>query len=174
MSKTIPQCGATAALHLPSDLPVEGVTQRECSKNKHHSVFSTGGAEHWELWTNCVRQNLALVKALRGKCWIILPPHSPGLFPTAAHSASKNRQGTCPSQCTLVSTKEQNMSNYDYTIIAHNYSCWDSARFQSDIQETNFSFIENWKSWLCPCCYFFSCCVSNNSQYILPSVMKTW
>lgn len=44
-----------------------------------------------------VSQDLALVKAPRGKCWIILPPYSPGLFPTAAHSASKNRQGTCPS-----------------------------------------------------------------------------
>uniref|UniRef100_A0A671YAU7 Ankyrin 2 n=1 Tax=Sparus aurata TaxID=8175 RepID=A0A671YAU7_SPAAU len=31
--------GATVSLHLNSDLPVEGVTQSECSKNKHQTVF---------------------------------------------------------------------------------------------------------------------------------------
>lgn len=34
-----------------------------------------------------------LVKAPRGKCWLILLPSSPGLFPTPAHPASKTDRG---------------------------------------------------------------------------------
>lgn len=53
-----------------------------------------------ELWASNelrVSQGLALEKAPREKCWIILPPYSPGLFPTAAHSASKQTVDmSCP------------------------------------------------------------------------------